>query len=43
MLAIPNRLEHRVCKPRVEQILHRLLAEEMVDPEDVLVAVSIRA
>jgi hypothetical protein len=35
MIAVPDRLEHRIGKPRVEQILHRFLAKEVVDAKDV--------
>ncbi len=36
MVAIPDRLEHRIGEARVEQVLYRLLAEEVVDAEDIL-------
>ena len=32
--AVPDRLDERVGEAEVEQVLHRLLAEEMVDAED---------
>ena len=36
VIAVPDRLEHRIGEARVEQVLHRLLAQEVVDAEDVL-------
>ena len=36
MVAVPDRLEHRIGETRVEDVLHRLLAEIVVDAEDVL-------
>ena len=36
MRAVPQRLEHRVREPQREQVLDRLLAEIMVDPERAL-------
>ena len=36
VIAVPQRLEHGVGEPRVDDVLHRLLAEVVVDPEDVL-------
>jgi hypothetical protein len=36
MVAIPDRLEHRVGKARIEYVLHGLFAEIVVDAEDVL-------
>ena len=36
VVAVPQRLEHRIGEARVEQVLHRLLAQEVVDAEDVL-------
>ena len=32
MVAVPDRLEHGVGEPKVEQLLHAHLAEEVVDP-----------
>ena len=32
--AVPDRLDERVGKPEVEQVLHRLLAEEVIDAVD---------
>ena len=34
MVAVPERLEERVRKPEIEQILHRLLREVVVDAKD---------
>ena len=34
MRAVPQRLEQRVGEAQRQQVLHRLLAEIMVDPED---------
>ena len=34
-VAVPHRLEHRVGEPEHEQVLDRLLAEEVVDAEHV--------
>ena len=34
VLAPPDRLEERVGEPEVEQVLDRLLAQVVVDPED---------
>src|SRR5688572_32333784 len=34
VLAIPKRLEEGVGKTEVEQVLHRLLAEKMIDAEN---------
>ena len=36
VVAVPDRLEERVGEPEVEDVLDRLLAEVVVDPEDVL-------
>ena len=36
MVAVPDRLEEAVGEPQGEDVLHRLLAEEVVDPEDLL-------
>ena len=33
VVAVPNRLEKRVGKPKVEQVLHRLLAKIMINAE----------
>ena len=34
MRAVPQRLEHQIGKPQRQQILHRFLAEIMIDPEN---------
>ena len=34
MVAVPDRLEERVGEAEVEQVLHRLLAEVVIDAED---------
>ena len=34
IVAVPQRLEYRIGEPRVEDVLHRLLAHVMVDTED---------
>ena len=34
VLAVPDRLEQAVAEAKGEDVLHRLLAEEVVDPED---------
>ena len=34
VIAVPQGLEQRICKPEVQEVLHGLLAEVMVDPED---------
>ena len=34
MVAVPQRLEHGVGEPGVDDVLHRLLAEKVVDAED---------
>ena len=34
IVAVPERLEHRIGKPRVEDVLNRLLAQIMVDAKD---------
>ncbi len=34
MRAVPQRLEHQIGKPERQQVLHRLLPEIMIDPED---------
>ena len=31
---VPDRLEERVAEAKVEEVLHRLLAEVVIDPED---------
>src|SRR5215207_9912337 len=36
MVAVPQRLEHRVGEAEDEQVLHRLLAEVVVDAVDLL-------
>ena len=36
MLTVPDRLEHGVGEPEVHDVLHRLLAQEVVDPEEAL-------
>src|SRR4029077_2499899 len=36
VLAVPQGLEHLVREPEVHDVLHRLLAQEMVDPEDLV-------
>ncbi len=36
--AVPHRLEHRVGETKRQQVLHRLLAEIVVDAEDVILA-----
>jgi hypothetical protein len=36
VIAVPQRLKHRVGEPRVDDVLHGLLAQIMVDPENVL-------
>jgi hypothetical protein len=36
VLALPERLEHRVAEPREEQVVNRLLSEVVVDAEDAL-------
>src|SRR5687767_8966751 len=36
VIAIPDRLEKRIREPEVQQVLHRLLAEEMIDAKNVL-------
>ena len=33
VVVVPDRLEHAVCEADCEQVLHRLLAEVVVDPE----------
>ena len=33
---VPQRLEHRVGEPQRQDVLHRLLAQVVVDPEDVI-------
>ncbi len=38
MIAVPQRLEHLVGEPEVHDVLHRLLPQEMVDPEDLVLA-----
>ena len=35
VVPIPDRLQERVGEPEVEQVLHRLFAQVVVDPEDV--------
>ena len=34
MVAIPDRFEKRIGETEIEDVLHRLLAEVVVDPED---------
>ena len=34
VVAIPDRLEKRVGEARIENVLHRLLAQVMIDAED---------
>jgi hypothetical protein len=34
VLAVPHRLEQAVGEPEGQDVAHRLLAEEVVDPED---------
>src|SRR5579884_2928719 len=34
VVAVPDWLEERVCEAEVKQVLHRLLAEVVIDPED---------
>jgi hypothetical protein len=34
ILAVPQRLDRRICEPRVEDVLNRLLAQIVVDAED---------
>ena len=34
IMAVPERLEHRVGEPRIEDVLNRLLAQIVVDAED---------
>ena len=36
MVTVPNRLEHEVGEPQDHDVLHRLLAEEVVDAEDLV-------
>ncbi|MGY4378946.1 hypothetical protein ACVWZ3_006585 [Bradyrhizobium sp. i1.3.6] len=36
MVAIPDRLEHAVGKAQHQDVLHRLLAEIMIDPVDLV-------
>ena len=36
MVAVPYRLKYRIRESRVEQVLHRLLSQEVIDAEDVL-------
>ena len=36
VLTVPDRLEHGVGEPEVHDVLHRLLAQEVVDPEQAL-------
>jgi hypothetical protein len=36
VVAVPDRLEQAVGEPEREDVLRRLLAEEVVDPEDLL-------
>ena len=36
VLAVPDRLEERVGEAQVHDVLHRLLPEEVVDPEEPL-------
>ena len=36
MLAVPDRLEESVREAQVHDVLHRLLAQEVVDPEEAL-------
>ena len=38
VLAVPDRLEHRVGEPEVGDVHHRLLAEVVVDPQDLVLA-----
>ena len=35
VVAVPDRLEERVREPKEQQVLHGLLAEVVIDPEDV--------
>ena len=42
MVAVPQRLEHRVGEARVDDVLHRLLAEVVIDAEDVLLGKELR-
>jgi hypothetical protein len=34
VVAVPDRLQERIREPEVDEVLHRLLAEVVVDPED---------
>ena len=36
VVAVPQRLEHAVGEPERHHVLHRLLAQVVVDPEDLL-------
>ncbi len=36
MVAIPDRLEHAIGKAQHQDVLHRLLAEIVIDPVDLL-------
>jgi hypothetical protein len=36
VVAVPDRLENRVGEPQHQDVLNRLLAEVVVDPEDLL-------
>ena len=38
VIAVPDRLEDRVGKPQHEQVLHRLLAQVVIDAIDLLLA-----
>ena len=33
-IAVPDRFQKRIGKPEEQQVLHRLLAQKVVDPED---------
>ena len=35
---IPKRLEHRICETKYENVLHRIFAEVVIDPVDLLLA-----
>ena len=43
VVAVPDRLEHAVREPQREDVLHRLLAEVVVDPEDLRLVEARRA
>jgi hypothetical protein len=42
VVAVPDRLEHGVAEPERQDVLHRLLAEVVVDAEDRLLGEHLR-